>query len=80
MKTQQQISLAEQNVLLLQENVSIYLDRVNAGRESAHELLLQEIDLQKEKTNLLKLKADLAGKQVERLKASGRLVAFVQAL
>jgi outer membrane protein TolC len=79
-KTQQQIALAEQNVRLLEENVSIYQERVSAGRESTHELLLQEIDLQKEKASLLKLKADLANNQVEQVKASGRLMEFVRGL
>lgn len=79
-KTAQQIRLAEENVQLLQENVSIYMERVTAGRESAHELLLQEIDLQKEKSTLLRLKAELAVRQVAQLKASGMLMPFVRAL
>jgi outer membrane protein len=79
-KTKLQIETAVQNVSLLEENVGIYRERVNAGKENAHELLIQEFDLQIEKANLLKLKADYANKEVERLKASGQLMEFVRKL
>lgn len=80
LRTRQEIALAAENVMLLEENVRIYQDRVEAGRENSHQLLLQEIDLQQEKALLRKLQADQANRQVELLKASGRLMDFVRGL
>jgi outer membrane protein TolC len=72
-------TLAE-NIQLLQENVRIYQDRVEAGKENTHDLLLQEIDLQKERSQLRNLRASFTQQKVEQLRASGRLMHFVRSL
>jgi outer membrane protein TolC len=79
-RTAAQMAMVSENVELMQENVRIYQDRVEAGKENTHDLLLQEIDLQKEMVQLRNLRATFTAQKVEQLRASGRLMAFVRTL
>jgi outer membrane protein TolC len=79
-KLKDQIQLDESNVSLMTENVTIYQDRFSAGQLIVNDLNLQELDLQREKTNLLKQKADLINLEIQRLNISGNLDGFIQKL
>jgi outer membrane protein TolC len=79
-RTAAQMAMISENVELMQENVRIYQDRVEAGKENTHDLLLQEIDLQKEMVQLRNLRAAFTAQKVEQLRASGRLMVFVRTL
>jgi outer membrane protein TolC len=79
-RTADQAAMVAENVELMQENVRIYQDRVEAGKENTHELLLQEIDLQKELIELRNLRAAFIAQKVEQLRASGRLMLFIRGL
>lgn len=79
-KTKEQILLTEGNVELLSENVNIYQDRFLAGQLSVNDLNLQELDLQHEKTNLLKQKTDLINLRIQHIHTSGNLNNFIQKL
>jgi outer membrane protein TolC len=79
-RTADQAAMVAENVALMQENVRIYQDRVEAGKENTHDLLLQEIDLQKELMELRNLRAAFTAQKVEQLRASGRLMSFLRGL
>ena len=79
-KMKEQFQLDESNVTLMTENVTIYQDRFAAGQFSATDLNLQELNLQREKTNLSKQKADLINLEIQQLNTSGNLDNFIQKL
>jgi outer membrane protein TolC len=77
-QAKEEIASALANVELMSENLTIYRERFDAGKIEAGDLNLQELDLQKERANLSKLKATLMTKQVEQMNASGNLDLFLQ--
>jgi outer membrane protein TolC len=73
----EKIKLVSVNINLLKENITILMERLASGKQTASELNLAEIDLQKENTTLLQLKANLIKKQVELIYSMGLLNAFL---
>lgn len=75
-----QTGISEENIRLYEENISLNQERFAKGQINAYDLLSEEIDLQKEMSNLNEKKRELTFKQIEFINNSGALSDFINRL
>jgi outer membrane protein len=72
-----QISLADINIRLLEDNLKVYQERFNSGQINSYDMIAGEIDLQKEKAEREELRTELLQKQFELIRNSGMITLFI---